>query len=159
MLIVSFLCLIDEQHDDTLIQTKQRQPEAMLSDTNSFQQPLTERPAIEQRHEIIRTRQYKVGKNIGPQDDVNNFNALCRGENLLSLKVQSKLKCWLDNRKQSYLILMPIKVEQHSLEPAIYTFHDVLSDVEIAAIKLLAKPLVRRNKIVVTVELLHFLKF
>jgi hypothetical protein len=38
---------------------------------------------------------------------------------------------------------MPIKVEQHSIEPAIYTFHDVLSDEEIETIKELATPLVR----------------
>jgi hypothetical protein len=37
---------------------------------------------------------------------------------------------------------MPIKIEQHSFEPAIYTFHDVLSDEEIETIKELAKPLV-----------------
>jgi hypothetical protein len=37
---------------------------------------------------------------------------------------------------------MPIKIEQHSIEPAIYTFHDVLSDEEIETIKELAKPLV-----------------
>lgn len=132
------------QHDDTLMQTRQREPQVMLSDTNSFQLPLKERPAIEQRHEIIRSRQYKLGKYISPQDDVNNFNALCRGENLLSLAVQSKLKCWLDNKQEPYLIMMPIKVEQNSFEPGIFTFHQVLNDNEIAAIKELAKPLVRQ---------------
>ena len=54
----------------------------------------------------------------------------------------AELKCWYDNRHQPYLLLMPIKIEQHSIEPAIYTFHDVLSDEEIQTIKELAKPLV-----------------
>jgi hypothetical protein len=38
---------------------------------------------------------------------------------------------------------MPIKVEQHSIETEIYTFHDVLSDEEIKTVKELATPLVR----------------
>lgn len=54
-----------------------------------------------------------------------------------------ELKCWYDSRQQHYLKLMPIKVEQNSIEPVIYTFHDVLSDEEIETIKQLAKPLVR----------------
>lgn len=37
---------------------------------------------------------------------------------------------------------MPIKIEQNSIRPAIYTFHDVLNDLEIETIKELATPLV-----------------
>lgn len=58
------------------------------------------------------------------------------------MKTVAQLKCWYDNRGEPYLVLMPIKVEKHSLKPAVYTFYDVLSDQEIEAIKTLAKPLV-----------------
>ena len=133
----------------------------------SFRLPLKDRPAVVQRDEIIRTRKYTLGKHIGVEDDVNNFNALCRGESLLvkfksvfiqhihmninnfltmnrvkSQKVVSKLKCWYDDRNQAYFRLMPIQVEQQSFDPVIYTFHNVLSDKEIDALKELAKPLV-----------------
>jgi hypothetical protein len=60
-------------------------------------------------------------------------------------KLLAELKCWYDTRHQFYFLLMPIKIEQHSFEPAIYTFHDVLSDEEIETIKELAKPLVTLN--------------
>ncbi len=56
--------------------------------------------------------------------------------------VLAQFKCWYDSRRQPYLTLMPIKVEQHSIEPAIYTFHDILSDDEIEKIKEIARPLV-----------------
>ena len=52
------------------------------------------------------------------------------------------MKCWYDNRKEPYFYLMPIKVEMHADDPELYTFHDVISDEEIEAIKNLAKPLV-----------------
>lgn len=55
----------------------------MMSDTNSFLLPLKEMPAVVQRSEIIRSRKYNVGKHITGQDDANNFNALCRGEQLV----------------------------------------------------------------------------
>lgn len=54
----------------------------------------------------------------------------------------AQLKCWYDARRQPYLVLMPIKIEQSSIDPAIYIFHDVLSDDEIETIKELAKPMV-----------------
>lgn len=54
----------------------------------------------------------------------------------------AKLKCWYDDRHQPYFLLMPVRVEQNSLDPLIYTFHDVIRDQEINAIKELAKPIV-----------------
>ncbi|EFX74258.1 hypothetical protein DAPPUDRAFT_22132, partial [Daphnia pulex] len=129
------------------MQTKQGKPMAVLSHTNSFELPLRERPAVVQRSEIIRSRKYNVGKHISDQDDASNFNALCRGERLLNDKLLAELKCWYDTRHQFYFLLMPIKIEQHSFEPAIYTFHDVLSDEEIETIKELAKPLLARSMV------------
>jgi prolyl 4-hydroxylase len=52
----------------------------------------------------------------------------------------AKLKCWYDSRRKPYFLLMPIKVEQNSIEPAIYTFYEMLSDAEIEIIKELAAP-------------------
>lgn len=71
------------QHDDALRNAQAQQPPPVLSDTHSFSVPLKEKPAVVQRDEIIRTRKYRLGKYISSQDDINNFNALCRGETLL----------------------------------------------------------------------------
>ncbi|XP_046438574.1 prolyl 4-hydroxylase subunit alpha-2-like isoform X3 [Daphnia pulex] len=145
--VMDFIQHAINMHDDTLQQTKQRKPMAVLSHTNSFELPLRERPAVVQRNEIIRSRKYNLGKHISDQDDASNFNALCRGERLLNDKLLAELKCWYDTRHQFYFLLMPIKIEQHSFEPAIYTFHDVLSDEEIETIKELAKPLLARSMV------------
>ncbi|XP_046647216.1 prolyl 4-hydroxylase subunit alpha-2-like [Daphnia pulicaria] len=145
--VMEFIQHAINMHDDTLQQTKQRKPMAVLSHTNSFDLPLRERPAVVQRSEIIRSRKYNLGKHISDQDDASNFNALCRGERLLNDKLLAELKCWYDTRHQFYFLLMPIKIEQHSFEPAIYTFHDVLSDEEIETIKELAKPLLARSMV------------
>ena len=51
-----------------------------------------------------------------------------------------RLSCWYDHRDQNYLRVMPIKVEQHSFDPAIYTFHNILTDSEIELMKELAQP-------------------
>jgi hypothetical protein len=104
--------------------------------------PLNEKPASEQRQMMIRNRKYNVGKHISPMDDAANFNALCRGEDLIGTKIRAQLKCWLDTRKQPYFYLMPVKIEQNNLNPAIYTFHQVLHDNEIAIIKKLSPSLV-----------------
>ena len=52
------------------------------------------------------------------------------------------MKCWYDHRGEPYLRLQPVKVEQHSIEPLLFTFHDIISDEEIQAVKQLALPLV-----------------
>ncbi|XP_057374183.1 prolyl 4-hydroxylase subunit alpha-1-like isoform X2 [Daphnia carinata] len=145
--VMEFIQHAINMHDDTLQQTKKRHPMAVLSHTNSFRLPLKEKSAGVQRSEIIRSRKYNVGKHITDQDDATNFNALCRGETLLNDKVLAQLKCWYDSRRQPYFLLMPIKIEQNSMEPAIYTFHDVLSDDEIETIKELAKPLLARSMV------------
>ena len=52
------------------------------------------------------------------------------------------MKCRYEDRGQPYLRLMPVKMEQFSAEPALYSFHDIISDAEIEAVKQLAIPLV-----------------
>uniref|UniRef100_A0A0P5MAM3 procollagen-proline 4-dioxygenase n=1 Tax=Daphnia magna TaxID=35525 RepID=A0A0P5MAM3_9CRUS len=127
-----------DKHDEALHEAQQRM--AVLSDTKSFRLPLKEKPAVLQRNEMIRSRKYD-------KDDAAKFNALCRGESLLSEEILGQLKCWYETHKEPYLFLMPIKIEQNSIRPAIYTFHDVLSDLEIETIKELATPLLARAKV------------
>lgn len=113
----------------------------------TFQLPLNEIPATEQRQQLIRNRRYRLGKHISPPDDAANFNALCRGEQLLSDAETARLRCWYDNRKQPFFYLMPIKVELHSRQPPIYTFHQVISDNEIEILKSLSVSLLSRSMV------------
>ena len=110
-----------------------------------FKQPLREKSAVEQRLQLIKSRKYNLGKHINPNEDAVNFNALCRGESLLSDKELAQLKCWYDTRKQPYFYLMPIKIEQNSINPPIYTFHQVISDNEIEIVKTMSRPLVSQS--------------
>lgn len=111
----------------------------------TFNRPLREKSAALQRREIVSNRSYRLGRFVSANDDIANFNALCRGEKLLSEAVRRRMKCWYDHRGQPYLRLQPVKVEQHSVEPLLFTFHDIISDDEIQSVKELALPLFERS--------------
>lgn len=133
------------QYLDTAIRRHDENVDAMGVETVTFNRPLREKSAALQRIEIVNNRNYRLGRFISPNDDMNNFNALCRGEQLLSEDIRKQMKCWYDHRQQPYLRLQPVKVEQHSVEPLLFTFHDIISDDEIEAVKQLALPLFARS--------------
>jgi len=70
------------------------------------------------------------------------YEALCRGE---SQHAQIGTKCRYVTKGKPYFFIGPIKEEIVSMKPKIYIYHDVLFDSEIAVIKKLATPRVRRN--------------
>lgn len=51
------------------------------------------------------------------------------------------------SNNNKFLTIAPFKVEESSIDPHIYTFHDVLSDAEIEILKSLSMPLVRCQNI------------
>ena len=83
----------------------------------------------------------------GPKEttDRDIYESLCRGENRMSLRTRSDLKCyfWSANRHPVYT-LTRIKVEEAFLKPLVLLFHDVISDNEIQVIRELAGPRLRR---------------
>ncbi|XP_071515028.1 prolyl 4-hydroxylase subunit alpha-2-like [Panulirus ornatus] len=87
---------------------------------------------------------YRPGVEVSPFQDPANFQALCRGEQLLSNAYMATLSCFYDWRGNDYLRLMPIKVERHHWDPELLTFHQVLTDNEINHLKLLAGPMLSR---------------
>jgi len=60
---------------------------------------------------------------------------------------EAKLFCRYRHNNHPYLILRPVKEEQVLDEPAIFLFHDIVSDKDIAEIKALATPKVCINEI------------
>ncbi|CAL4248407.1 unnamed protein product, partial [Meganyctiphanes norvegica] len=68
-------------------------------------------------------------------EDSDNFQALCRGENLRSEAYISTLTCYYDHRGEAYFYLMPAKIERLHHDPEILKFHHMLTDAEIHQIK------------------------
>ncbi|KRZ67945.1 Prolyl 4-hydroxylase subunit alpha-2, partial [Trichinella papuae] len=76
-----------------------------------------------------------------PERDV--YEALCRSEYPIPDKDRAKLYCYY-KRNRPFLKLAPIKVEVMHWKPKIVYFRSVISDEEIAVIKQLASPLLKR---------------
>lgn len=66
---------------------------------------------------------------------------LCRGHTISD--AGSRLRCRVDARGSSWLTLMPVKMEEHSLDPLILSFHDVLSPHQLAVLRHLATPMLQ----------------
>ncbi|KRZ67939.1 Prolyl 4-hydroxylase subunit alpha-2, partial [Trichinella papuae] len=85
--------------------------------------------------------------NARPNDQAlperKDFEALCRGEYLLTEKQRSHLYCYY-KRDTPFLILAPIKVEVMHWKPKIVIFRQVISANEIAVLKTLAYPRLSR---------------
>jgi hypothetical protein len=81
------------------------------------------------------------------QVDVRKDNNILSLEfKLLSPSRRSKLSCRYHHNNHPYLIIQPVKQEQLIDRPAIFLFHDVVSDSDINRIKQLAEPLVSNRE-------------
>nr|XP_045604240.1 prolyl 4-hydroxylase subunit alpha-1-like [Procambarus clarkii] len=72
---------------------------------------------------------------------------LCLGHTLMSERERSRLRCRVDARGSWWLTLMPAKVEEHSLQPLILSFHHVLSQRQLVILRHLARPLLQAAKV------------
>ncbi|KAF2364620.1 Prolyl 4-hydroxylase alpha-subunit N-terminal [Trinorchestia longiramus] len=52
---------------------------------------------------------------------------LCRGETLRRPEEESVLRCWLERLQSPYLLLMPLRLEEISLQPRILLYRDFLT--------------------------------
>ncbi|CAF3704453.1 unnamed protein product [Rotaria socialis] len=87
-------------------------------------------------------------KNDRPKDYLDEreaYEALCRSNGPeLSPKIRAKLFCRYRHNNHPYLILRPVREEQLLNDPAVYLYHDIISDKDIDEIKKLALPRLRR---------------
>ncbi|CAF4897299.1 unnamed protein product [Rotaria socialis] len=73
------------------------------------------------------------------------YEKLCRQEQAqLSHERQATLFCRYRHNNHPYLLLRPVKEEQVLDEPAVFLFHDVVSDSDIEKVKALAIPRLKR---------------
>ncbi|XP_076123127.1 prolyl 4-hydroxylase subunit alpha-1a isoform X2 [Alosa pseudoharengus] len=80
------------------------------------------------------------------QPEKRKYERLCRGEGLkMTPRRQSRLFCrYFDNNRHPRYMIGPVKQEDEWDRPHIVRFHDIVTDVEIAKVKQLAKPRLRR---------------
>ncbi|CAI9593832.1 unnamed protein product [Staurois parvus] len=90
------------------------------------------------------------------------YERLCRGEGIkLTPRRQKKLFCrYYDGNRSPNFILSPAKQEDEWDRPRIVRYHDIISDEEIAKVKEIAKPRLRRatisNPITGVLETAHY---
>ena len=82
---------------------------------------------------------------LGEERDM--YEALCRGDEeiqKISYKRAHKLHCRYITNDHAYLLIGPVKQEQVFDAPAIWLFHDVITDSQIEIMKALALPKLKR---------------
>ncbi|XP_075072673.1 prolyl 4-hydroxylase subunit alpha-1 isoform X1 [Mixophyes fleayi] len=90
------------------------------------------------------------------------YEMLCRGEGIkMTARRQKRLFCrYYDGNRNPIFVLSPTKQEDEWDKPRIVRFHDIISDEEIAKVKELAKPRLRRatisNPITGVLETAHY---
>ncbi|XP_063817550.1 prolyl 4-hydroxylase subunit alpha-1 isoform X1 [Pseudophryne corroboree] len=90
------------------------------------------------------------------------YEMLCRGEGIkMTPRRQKRLFCrYFDGNRNPIFILSPTKQEDEWDRPRIVRFHDIISDEEIAKVKELAKPRLKRatisNPITGVLETAHY---
>lgn len=72
--------------------------------------------------------------------DTEKFELLCRKGTQLSAKQVAPLRCRYVTNDSPFLKIGPVKVEEHSLNPYIVVYHDLIYDEEIEYIQEEAKP-------------------
>ena len=82
------------------------------------------------------------------EQDKKNFQALCRGEDILPAKERKHLTCSYSTRNDPYYTIHPVAVEVLHREPhEILVFHNILSDKESEAIKELTNKIMKQSAI------------
>ncbi|CAB4053876.1 P4HA [Lepeophtheirus salmonis] len=79
-------------------------------------------------------RRYKMvpilGRRLNPREKWEQFNRLCRGENLRSPSDEVQLKSFYLHHNDPYLKLGPFKVEVNNIEPSLIVIKDFIFDRE-----------------------------
>ncbi|XP_023930564.1 prolyl 4-hydroxylase subunit alpha-1 isoform X5 [Lingula anatina] len=79
--------------------------------------------------------------------EFKQYEALCRGEDIIPDPNKHKLKCRYTHNNRPNLLLRPLKEEEAFLDPRILFYHNMLSDFEIETIKRLAAPKLARSTV------------
>jgi len=85
------------------------------------------------------TDEYRSGQ------EFQDYEALCRGEDVMPNEDKHLLKCfYTTSGDHPLLLLAPAKVEEYFLSPYIRLYHDIISDNEIEIVKQISTPMLKR---------------
>lgn len=79
--------------------------------------------------------------------EFEQYEKVCRGEVTASPAQQRPLRCRLSHGRHAYRLLAPLKLEEHSLDPLVVTYHDMLRPAKISQLRDMAVPHMRRSKV------------
>nr|XP_040583142.1 prolyl 4-hydroxylase subunit alpha-2-like isoform X1 [Lepeophtheirus salmonis]XP_040583150.1 prolyl 4-hydroxylase subunit alpha-2-like isoform X1 [Lepeophtheirus salmonis] len=109
------------------------------SDWRTYVTPFNERLAKKKKYKRALkknngNRRYKMvpilGRRLNPREKWEQFNRLCRGENLRSPSDEVQLKSFYLHHNDPYLKLGPFKVEVNNIEPSLIVIKDFIFDRE-----------------------------
>ena len=82
------------------------------------------------------------------EQDIKNFKALCRGQDILPAHYRKHLNCFYSTRNDPYFTIHPVAVEMIHKEPhEVLVFHHILSDKESDAVKDLTNKIMKQSAI------------
>uniref|UniRef100_T1ILC5 procollagen-proline 4-dioxygenase n=1 Tax=Strigamia maritima TaxID=126957 RepID=T1ILC5_STRMM len=135
-------------------QTGSEYPYIFVYDQKDFQHTFKELITDQSHTELEKLKilkrakkKYKLGLEVIVDEETANYYALCRGEQLRNDSDEKNLNCYLSDRRDASFYINPIKVEVHSHDPLIITFHDVIYESEINFITEFSKPYLERSEV------------
>uniref|UniRef100_A0A1I8NYV7 Uncharacterized protein n=1 Tax=Stomoxys calcitrans TaxID=35570 RepID=A0A1I8NYV7_STOCA len=100
-----------------------------------------EKENIEHANDEKEFKDVKIDYPYYKTNEYRLYERVCRGEHENTYSPQQKyLFCQYHTNGHPYLLLQPLKLEQLSLDPYVIYVHDVLTDIQMEAIKDIAKP-------------------
>lgn len=79
--------------------------------------------------------------------EFEHYEKVCRGEVSASAAQQRPLRCRLSRGRHAYRLLAPLKLEEHSLDPLVVTYHDMLRPSKITELRQMAVPHMKRSTV------------
>ncbi|XP_001994787.2 prolyl 4-hydroxylase subunit alpha-2 [Drosophila grimshawi] len=76
-----------------------------------------------------------------------HYEKVCRGEVSASAAQQRPLRCRYARGQHAYRVLAPLKLEEHSLDPLVVSYHDMLSPQQIIELRQMAVPHMKRSTV------------
>ncbi|XP_066974591.1 prolyl 4-hydroxylase subunit alpha-2-like [Macrobrachium rosenbergii] len=135
--IQPFLSAAVQVHDDIL---EKRGPRGADWQTNPL--PVNKSLARKLRYADVTSNKFvpKLYQQQSEEEEEEHYSRLCRGERLRPIEVESTLVCRLVSSASPYFTIMPLLLEEMSLDPYIVVFHHFLTHAQTEAVIELAKP-------------------
>ncbi|XP_030369271.1 prolyl 4-hydroxylase subunit alpha-1-like [Scaptodrosophila lebanonensis] len=80
-------------------------------------------------------------------EEFAHYEKVCRGEVGPSAAQERPLRCRYARGHNTFRLLAPFKIEEHSLDPYVVTYHDMLSVEKIVELKQMAVPRMQRSTV------------